>query len=394
MTSMRRMGVEQRRARVGVRHHLAPAHRAADVRAVAHDLCGLHATDPVTVYLSARARLAGFAVGQLEAALYDDRVLVRMLGMRRTMFVLPVDLAPVIHQACTAKIAATNRTRLVKLLEASGVTPAVPWLREVEEAVIGALHARGEALATELSADVPALQTKIGIATDKAYGGPIAVNNQVLSMLAAEGRIVRGRPRGRWTTTQYRWAPIDRWIADPLDAISGVDAELVLARQWLATFGPATEADLRWWAGWTATQARCALAAMDAVEVELDEGIGWVLPDDVDDVPKPKPWVALLPALDPASMGWVDRDWYLGPHKPMVIDRTGNIGATVWADGRVIGGWTQRKDGEIVTRLLEDVGRATSTAVDKEAASLETWLGDVRFKPKFPAPLDKELFAG
>jgi hypothetical protein len=237
------------------------------------------------------------------------------------------------------------------------------------------------------------LQTKVGLAEGKKYEATVALNNQVLTQLAAEGRIVRGRPRGRWTTNQYRWAPIDRWITGPLDEPSPAEAEAALARRWLATFGPAREADLRWWAGWTATQARRALASIDAVEVALDDGTGWVLPTDLGAVADPEPWVALLPTLDPTAMGWTDRDWYLGPHRDALFDRSGNIGPTVWADGRIVGGWAQRADGEVVTRLLQDVGRRAAKAIATEAVAVAAWLGDVRFKPKFRTPLERELTA-
>ena len=80
-------------------------------------------------------------------------------------------------------------------------------------------------------------------------------------------------------------------------------------------------------------------------------------------------------------MGWKQRDWYLGPHERILFDANGNAGPTVWCDGRVVGGWSQRKDGEIVFELLEDVGAEATRAIEAEAERLADWLGDVRFSP-------------
>ncbi len=101
--------------------------------------------------------------------------------------------------------------------------------------------------------------------------------------------------------------------------------------------------------------------------------------------------MTLLPALDPTTMGWADRDWYLGAHKAALFDRNGNAGPTVWCDGRIVGGWAQRANGEIAWRLVEDVGSAAAAAVEREANELEGWLGGTRCSPRFPTPLQKEL---
>ena len=85
--------------------------------------------------------------------------------------------------------------------------------------------------------------------------------------------------------------------------------------------------------------------------------------------------------------------WYLGDHGPVLFDRNGNAGPTVWVDGRVAGGWSQRRGGEIVHRLLEDVGAEATAAVAAAGADLEAWLGPMRITPRFPTPLQKELSA-
>ena len=136
-----------------------------------------------------------------------------------------------------------------------------------------------------------------------------------------------------------------------------------------------------------------ALAALPHAAVELDEGTGYLLADDLDPVEPAEPWAALLPTLDPTTMGWKERDWYLGPHERVLFDSNGNAGPTVWCDGRVVGGWSQRKDGEIVFRVLEDVGREAVGAIEAEAARLREWLGEIRFSPSFLPAFQRALAA-
>jgi hypothetical protein len=59
----------------------------------------------------------------------------------------------------------------------------------------------------------------------------------------------------------------------------------------------------------------------------------------------------------------------------------------------VVGGWAQRRSGEVVLRLLEDVGADAGAAIETEAARLAAWLGPVRVTPRFRTPLERELIA-
>jgi hypothetical protein len=151
-------------------------------------------------------------------------------------------------------------------------------------------------------------------------------------------------------------------------------------------------ADIAWWTGWSLGDTRRAVASIDTVEVDLDDAAGLVLAADADPVPEPPPWIALLPALDPTPMGWSGRDWYIDPeHRAAVFDRTGNIGPTVWCDGRVVGGWGQRADGAVTWRLFTDIGTELTSAVTAESERLTAWLAGVRVIPKFRTPLERDL---
>jgi hypothetical protein len=229
------------------------------------------------------------------------------------------------------------------------------------------------------------------MAPGKSYQSTQTITSRVLLVLAAQGKLVRGRPIGTWLSQQYRWVLAEHWLREQADEIGEGAAQAELARLWLAAFGPAPLADLKWWTGWTMTQARRAAAAIGAVEVGLADGTGLALPDDLESTDEPGPWAALLPALDPTVMGWSQRSWFLGPHAKALFDVNGNAGPTIWLNGRIVGGWAQRADGEIAIRLLEDVGADDKSLIDGEVERVGKWLAEVRVIPRFRTPTEREL---
>jgi hypothetical protein len=387
---MRGISVEERRARLGVRHRLAVP--AKTVEQVAEALVALHSSDPVTVYLTAFARVARFAPTDLEDALYERKTLVRMLGMRRTLFVVALDVAAVMDEACTKLLAPAQRQRLVRALQEQGIAAdGSTWVRRVSHRTLAALRIRGEAAAVELTKDVPELRRKLRFGEGRSWGGEVGLSTRILFLLATEGKIVRTRPRGTWVSGQYRWAELETWLGGRLATLGRAEASAELLRRWLRAFGPGTMVDIRWWTGWTVRQTNAALEAVRATEVDLEGGTGFVLPDDAKATRRPRSWVRLLPGLDPTVMGWKERDWYLGEHGPTLFDRNGNAGPTVWADGRVVGGWTQAAGGDVVVELLETVDQATEARLRRERERLEAWLGGTRIVPRFRTPFERAL---
>jgi hypothetical protein len=375
------------------RHHLAPAHRATDVLAATDGVVCLHATDPATVFLSARARVDGLTTADVEGALYAERTLVKHLGMRRTLFVFRRELFGVIQSAASERVAAQERRRLVKEVEQAGlVEDGAAWLQEAAEATLEALDRTGQATSSELRAAVGLLEGSIIYAPDKPYGGKVPVGPRVLTCLSAEGRIMRASNRGGWNTSRPLWATTPSWLGEQPTVPPQREATAQLVRRWLYAFGPATVADLKWWLGSTMSAVRVALGDVGAVDVDLHGQPGIALGEDLEPVGEVEPYAALLPGLDPTTMGWYERDWYLGPHRAAIFDTTGNGGTTAWWDGRIVGGWSQTPIGDVFLQLLEDVGSDARGMLERQAARLTAWLDGVRIAPRFPSPLSRSVF--
>ena len=159
MAPPRTIDTAERRARLGARHALAAPVATAEAATAA--VAVLHSSDPVSVHLSARAR-TGAPADDVERALYRDGSLVRVHGMRRTLWVVPAALEPAVRVAGSLPLVANERKRLLGAL--AGVVPdAEAWLDAVADDAVEAVVAAGDdgASAAELGRAVPALATKV-----------------------------------------------------------------------------------------------------------------------------------------------------------------------------------------------------------------------------------------
>ena len=389
---MQTITTEERYRRLGRRHFLAAP--AATIEEVAETLVGLHSSDPATPFLSGHARVGGFSVEDLEESVYEDRTLLRMLGMRRTMFVVPPHLGSVVDAACAQRLLAPERRRLVGYLEQHDIaTDCDAWLTDVETRTMEALDDLGAATAKELKTLVPELGIQLTFGHGKKWAGRIGLSTRVLFLLATANRVVRARPLGTWVSTQYRWTRTDTWLDEPFSPLDETVAQAALVARWLQSYGPGTLTDVKWWTGWGVGMTKAALAECHAVEVDLDGEVGYVAPGDQGPTDPVEPWAALLPSLDSTVMGWKVRDWYLGSHRDQLYDRNGNAGPTIWLDGRIIGGWAQSGSGEVRLEYLEAIDATAIELVEHRAEALQEWLGDRRFIARFRTPIEKRLTA-
>ena len=98
--------------------------------------------------------------------------------------------------------------------------------------------------------------------------------------------------------------------------------------------------------------------------------------------PPPPPvdeWAALLPTLDPSTMGWRERGFYLDPSmRRLVFDSVGNASNTAWWNGQIVGTWGQAEDCTVKVVPFSALGPRALAALDAEAVRLSEFLAGDR----------------
>ncbi len=391
--SVRRMTVDERRARLTYRHRLTGDRRTNDVVQICGDLVGFHSSDPTTVYLSAAARMSTPTIEAVQKALYVDRSLVRHHAMRRTLWVHPISQALVAHAATTTRYVSSERTRFVKMLEQDGgLTDGASWITRATHLVVDTLASRPGLSTRQLGETLPELRVSLVLARGKSYQTTQSALSRLMLQLGFEGIVARTEPTGSWINSQYRWELMEGWLQEGWTAVDPVEARRLLVMYWLKSYGPGSERDIAWWTGLPLGITRSALIDCGAVRVEFEGEPVWIDPEDQEFGPPVDVSAALLPGLDPTTMGWKERDWYLDREDAkLLFDSAGNGGPMIWVDGKIVGGWAQGGDGSVRLHFTRDVGSEAISRVEERAHLLETLWGENKFKVRFPAPLQKIL---
>lgn len=406
--TVRHVHDDERRARLAMRHALAPSARAESPEAVAQALVALHGTEPASIPLSCWARMDAVTRDDVDAAFHSTRTLVRQVSMRQTLFGVRRDVLPAVHGTVCRRFAARARAQLVHGVAKAGVSGSgategsgataedgVSWVQRACEAVLAELD-KGEPLtAREIREGVPEAVGSYDQGAGTRWASTVQLTPKVIGLLHLEGAILRAGYEGDWRNQRPRWTTTTRWWGAPVTPLDERAGHAELVRRWLFAYGPGTDADIAWWLGTTKGAVRTALAQIGALPVSVtgSELPGWLLPDDLEPVAAPEPWVALLPLLDPTVMGWRDRGFVLGDHAPALFDSVGNAGTTILVDGRVVGVWVQDDDQRVRSHLLEPVTSAQRDAIAADTDRLTAWLDGQRVFSVYPSPAMRDALA-
>jgi len=310
---------------------------------------GVYGAAP-TCHLSLLARTKGYTAADLDEAVMQTRTLVRVPAMRGSIYLLPPALVP--H--------ALALTRL----------PSVETYTRMDIGSYATLTDRIEQIAAEKPGTGNEIRAALG---EKAPKGEIL--RVVLRRMTHEGRIVRTRVRGGMSSQSYEYARMADWVNLPAERPSRAEALQTLAHPWLLANGPATAADLGWWAGVPLREAKEALVAIQArpIRVKGVEEPLLAMDELLDDLANPldnDDEIHPLPVWDSYLMAHRDRSRYLNEaHRPYVVDRSGNVANVLLRAGRVVGIWDL--DGQtFLYAAFESLPQSTLEAVARRLLPL------------------------
>ena len=321
--------------------------------AVAH-LAGLQAQAPNPPYYALWCRLAGFQPEDLSSLLLD-RSVVRMVLMRGTVHLVPAPDAlawrPLVQIVMDRALTAVNQHR--------------EPLSKVD-------HAAVAKTAGELLGERPHSSDQLGKALAEQF--PAAPAASLMFLVRALLPLVQIPPRGVWGKAgQPTYQVAEHWL-DGVAAAEPSPAEFV--RRYLATFGPATVADVQAWAG--VTKLAEVVEPMDLRTYTDPDGRKLydlpeaTLPDE--DTPAPP---LLLGPFDQTILSYADRTRMVSDaHRKRVITVNGLVKGTLLVDGQVRGTWettTTRSSAKLVLTPSEKIAKRDAAALEKAGRKLLAW---------------------
>jgi hypothetical protein len=327
------------------KHRLTNTSQINEIEQIVEDIGGLHATHPMSPYLSLFVRTRDFKREDLDEILYEKKALGKVRYARKTVYVIPKDWIPGVFSATREML----DRRLEPYLKYLGLTPKD--FTEISELIMKAVA--GKQLTTK------EIKKKL----------PIDQNiSAVVNLMCDQGLLIRGSPVKGWRSNLHAYHLFqDYFPGMDLNAVDDADAKKAMIQRYLASFGPVTVADASWWSGFTKTEVRHVLE--DIREEILDLKISGLagnyvlLASDLErlettEIPD-EPVVIFLPLLDSYLMGYKDRERYLTQdHYTNIFDRSGNVTFTILLDGKIAGIWdfSEEQIPTIKIFLLRKVG--------------------------------------
>jgi Winged helix DNA-binding domain len=363
------------------RHHLAERAPKKALISVAGDMAGAQAQLLSAGQISLWSRVRDLQIADVEEAL-TERTLVKASCMRRTLFLVPSKELGVFVRG-----SARRAEREIRWARGKGVPDRV-----IDAAIDAALGALDQPLTRPEIAE--RVSQALGVRMRAVHGGGWGRQSKLaavpvgkltypvvdlLHLAAARGVVCYGLPRGNEPTFVRADAWIPRWQDVPRE-----QAEGMLLRRYLRSFGPATATDFAVWTGITLTDAReiWAREQADFAPVDVEGREAAVLREDLDGLARAefeRPLIRLLPYFDTFLLGHKDRDHLMGlKDRPKVYRPQGWIAPVVLVDGRVTAVWEQARQGDrlhVKVTKFGSISRPVIASIREEARDLGRFLG-------------------
>ncbi len=362
------------------RHHLIGRAQGSDLLSVVSDMGGAQAQLLSAAQLSLWARVRDLQINDIEKAM-RERKLVKAACMRRTLFLAPSDELAVFVQGSARRAEKEIRWTLGK---------GVPQ-RTVDAAIEAALGVLDEPLTRPEIAE--RVSRALGVQRQDVHGGGWGSRRKIaavpvgdltfpvvdlLHLVASRGVVCYGPSRGGEPTFVRADAWVPRW-----KEISREQAEDLLLRKYLRSYGPATVADFSLWTGMTLSEARevWKRAQADLAPVDVEGWLATILAEDLDSLSQARfesSHTCLLPYFDTYLLGHRERTHLVAlEHHLKVYRAQGWITPVVLVDGRVAALWDHKQEGRTLNVRVTKLGplsRSAVTTIRERAEDLRRFL--------------------
>jgi len=363
------------------RHHLSERAPTKALISVVHDMAGAQAQLLSAAQISLWSRVRDLQIAHVEEAL-SERTLVKAACMRRTLFLVPAE-----HLAIFVRGTARRAEKEIRWARGKGIPDRI-----VDAAIDAALGALDQPLTRPEIAE--RVSRALGVRMRAVHGGGWGRRSKVaavpvgeltypvvdlLHLVAARGVVCYGPHHGNEPTFVRADAWIPQWQDVPRE-----QAEGLLLRRYLRTFGPATATDFAMWTGITLTDAR-EIWAREQANIAPVNVEGWeaaVLREDLDELAQAeleRLLVRLLPYFESFLLGHKEREHLMAmEHRPKVYRPQGWIAPVVLVNGRVAAVWEHAREGNrlrVKVAKFGSISRRVAARIREEAQDLGRFLG-------------------
>jgi hypothetical protein len=355
-------------------HEQLPPGGLAEAAAVA----AVQDTPPGNAGVALAARVSKLRPQDLEAALLDDRTLLRMLSLRGAAHIVPRDDGAVFGPGALAVDEESLRAQLAgawSAIESPGWTA-----REALGSVIGVLTAvladaeprtkgqLSEALHDRVPADLEPWCDRCDVHH---------VPDQLLRLAGTAGVFCYGWPHG----ARQMLMATDIWLGEPLGGVVS-EARTELVRRFVHAYGPVAPRHFAAWTGIAPSEARDRFEwlGIEVVEVKLDGAAAYVLAADVPVLADPPlaSGARLLPAGDP-FLAQRDRATLVADKaRQRAVWRPVGSPGLVLMTGHPVGTWRARIAGSrlhVTVEAFGSLGDRQRTAIEQAAAVMAPFRG-------------------
>lgn len=350
-------------------HHLHSY--AENIPQIADSLLGLHSARLPTPYIILKSRIKDINTIDLYNDLFENRNLIKLRCMRKTLHTTSYKFAPIVHKSTLLlRTQEINRYYKINNINADKLLNLKDYLVNV------------------IKREPLDKHTIFNIINEKLPSKPSLTNlhRVILKDLWENGELCYINNNTKWEKEDRVYGHTETiYPSLNLNKISFSEAVYALIYNYIKQFGPVTIKDMTWWSGISVIAIREALTKMEPflkeIKIEGCVSICYILSEKLDtlySLPNDKGVINMLAYEDSSLKGYYEtRHRYIDmKYYDRLFNQIGEVRASIVLDGIAIGIWNWNNKQKKVDYFLFDEKKYKKFrfVIDKKAEEMECYL--------------------